>query len=179
MQQRSFFKTLLFVAVGSFLPSERVHAKTYLSIEQAQKILCKGQTLRRKNIALTADQKKSIQAACKVRVRTTDIQAWKSDDGGWFLVDQVIGKHEFIDIAVSLSPSGSVRGVEVLEYRETYGHEVAEAKWLAQFQGRGPSARLKIDKEIRNISGATLSSVHITEGINRITETWTQLLRHL
>jgi Na+-translocating ferredoxin:NAD+ oxidoreductase RnfG subunit len=177
MQRRSLLKTILLAAGGFCVTSGQVFAKTYLSVEQAQKSLCKGASLRPVPVKLTKEQMKSIQAACKVRVRNSDMKTWKTGDGGWFIVDQIIGKHEFIDIAVALSPSGKVKGIEVLEYRESYGHEVANPKWLAQFIGRGPGKRLEIDKDIRNISGATLSSVHITEGINRLTETWAQVLR--
>jgi Na+-translocating ferredoxin:NAD+ oxidoreductase RnfG subunit len=177
MQRRSLLKTIVFTAVGVCVGGTRVHAKTYLSVEQAQKSLCKGSALRPVQVTLTKEQMKSIQAACKVRVRNSEMKTWKTADGGWFIVDQVIGKHEFIDIAVALSPAGKVKGIEVLEYRESYGHEVAGEKWLSQFIGRGPGKRLEIDKDIRNISGATLSSVHITEGVNRLLETWSQVLR--
>ncbi len=177
MQRRSLLRTL-FLAVGYCASGGRAFSKTYLSVEQAQKSLCKGLVLRPVPIKLSKEQMKSIQASSKVRVRNSDMKTWKTADGGWFIVDQIIGKHEFIDIAVALSSAGKVKGVEVLEYRESYGHEVANPKWLAQFIGRGPGKRLEIDKDIRNISGATLSSVHITEGINRLTETWAQVLRH-
>jgi Na+-translocating ferredoxin:NAD+ oxidoreductase RnfG subunit len=179
MQRRSLLKSLLLAGGGFCLTAQRLHAKTFLTIEQAQKSLCRGTTLKRMDVTLTKQQMKSIQAASKVRVRNASMNAWKTSAGGWFIVDQIIGKHEFIDIAVALSASGKVEGVEVLEYRESYGHEVAAKKWLAQFIGRGPGRRLEIDKDIRNISGATLSAVHITEGINRLTETWSQVLRQL
>jgi Na+-translocating ferredoxin:NAD+ oxidoreductase RnfG subunit len=178
MQRRSLLKTLILAVGGICVSTVRVEAKTYLTVEQAQKALCKGLSLKSVAVTLTKEQAKAIQSVCKVSVRNLSMKTWKTSDGGWFIVDQIIGKHEFFDIAVSLSAKGAVKGIEVLEYRETYGHEVANPKWLAQFTGRGPGKPLEIDKEIRNISGATLSSVHITEGINRLTETWAQVLRN-
>jgi Na+-translocating ferredoxin:NAD+ oxidoreductase RnfG subunit len=178
MHRRSLLKTLAYAMGGLCAVTDRVSAKTYLTVEQAQKSLWKGTALRPVVVELTKEQMKSIQAASKVRVRSNRLNAWKTPDGGWFIVDQIIGKHEFIDMAVALSPAGKVNGVEILEYRESYGHEIINPKWLAQFIGKGPGQHLKVDKEIRNISGATLSSVHVTEGINRLTETWVQVLRH-
>ena len=91
----------------------------------------------------------------------------------------MIGKHENIDIAVGLTDAGRVTGIEVLVYRETYGHEIRNARWRAQFHGRDHSEILKLDHQIKNISGATLSCRHITDGINRLTHTWDQVLRKL
>ncbi len=178
MHRRSWLKTLLLTAGGLVASGSHAAAKTYLTVAQAQKSLCGSIGLHSFDLVLTKEQMKSIQNTCKVRVRNSKINAWKTSDGGWFIVDQIIGKHEFIDMAVALTSSGKVKGIEILEYRESYGHEIINPKWLAQFFGKGPGQRLEIDKDIRNISGATLSSVHVTEGINRLTETWLQVLRH-
>jgi hypothetical protein len=91
---------------------------------------------------------------------------------GLFVVDHVIGKHLYIDYAVALDPTGRVMRVEILQYRESYGGEVREPGWLAQFAGKTSSNPLKVGSDIRNISGATLSSLHVTEGVKRILATY-------
>jgi Na+-translocating ferredoxin:NAD+ oxidoreductase RnfG subunit len=105
----------------------------------------------------------------------TEVQAgrvWKAEAGGkvagLFVFDRVIGKHLYIDYAVALSPSGAVQRVEILEYRESYGGEIRSPSWLAQFVGKTVGSALKINGDIRNIAGATLSSTHVTEGVKRI-----------
>ena len=99
-------------------------------------------------------------------------RVWKAVAGGrvegYFFVDHVIGKHLNIDYSVALDASGSVRRVEILTYRESYGFEVANAGWLSQFVGKSNGSALQINQDIRNISGATLSSRHVTEGVKRI-----------
>ncbi|HZR88762.1 MAG TPA: FMN-binding protein [Bradyrhizobium sp.] len=109
----------------------------------------------------------------------TELQAgrvWKAETGGkvagFFVFDRVIGKHLYIDYAVALTPGGAVHSVEILEYRESYGGDVRSPSWLAQFNGKTSASPLKINGDIRNISGATLSSTHITEGIKRILATY-------
>jgi hypothetical protein len=101
---------------------------------------------------------------------------WKAQTGdrllGLFVVDHVIGKHLYIDYAVALDPTGRVMRVEILQYRESYGGEVREPGWLAQFVGKTSSSSLKVGGDIRNISGATLSSLHVTEGVKRILATY-------
>jgi hypothetical protein len=67
-----------------------------------------------------------------------------------------------------LDPGGRVKRVEILQYRESFGGEVREASWLGQFVGKGSGSALKVGQDIRNISGATLSSLHVTEGVKKI-----------
>ena len=90
----------------------------------------------------------------------------------------MIGKHEFITYAVALNPDGAVRGVEILDYRETFGGEIRNPKWRQQFVGKRPGAALKLDQDIRNISGATLSCRHVSDGVRRLLVTYQLLLRN-
>jgi len=69
---------------------------------------------------------------------------------------------------VALGPGGQVQRVEILQYRESYGGEVRQGSWLAQFIGKTRGSSLELNRDIRNISGATLSSLHVTEGVKRI-----------
>jgi hypothetical protein len=101
----------------------------------------------------------------------TEVQpgrVWKASSGGLFVLDHVIGKHLYIDYAVSLDYAGRVHRVDILQYRESYGGEVRSPSWLAQFVGKSSGSLLKVGGDIRNISGATLSSEHVTEGVKRI-----------
>lgn len=152
-------------------PRTVVRAEVYLSADQAKSILFPGQTLTEKPVLLSPEQMKAIAKASGVRVRSAEVKAWRSSDGGWFFLDNVVGKHEFIDIAVGLTASGAVKGVEILVYRETYGGQVRNPNWRAQFRGKTTAAPLKVDTDIKNISGATLSSVHVAEGVRRLLHT--------
>jgi Na+-translocating ferredoxin:NAD+ oxidoreductase RnfG subunit len=131
------------------------------------------------SLVLSEAQRKSIETTSGVWVRKENkrIRALKSYDNQWLIYDQVIGKHENIDIAVGITNQGSVKAVEVLIYRESYGCEVLQPKWLQQFIEKRSSNKIKIDHDIVNISGATMSCVHITDGVNRLVHTWDQVLR--
>ena len=111
--------------------------------------------------------------------RIENLKAWKTETGGWFIIDQVVGKHEMIDLAVALTNEGKVKGMEVLQYREAYGSGVKHPKWLAQFLGKDHTEHLQLGNQIHNLSGGTLSSRHIMEGVTRLVHTWNQVLRHL
>jgi len=152
-------------------------ANTYLTVEQAQQTIFPGATLTPANLTLTPDQQKTIETRSQTRVRSHDLKAWKVSGGGWFLVDDVLGKHEYITYAVGLTANGAVKQVEILDYRETYGYQVQEASWRQQFVGKTMQSPLKPDQDIRNISGATLSSRHIIEGVRRLLVTYDVALR--
>ncbi len=147
------------------LPS---YAVTYLTVEQAQRAIFPGAKLTPAEVKLTGAQRKAIETASGIRVRNLELRIWKVEGGGWFILDEVLGKHEFITYAVGLDQDGSVKQIEVMDYRETYGDQVRDEKWRAQFVGKTSRSRLKLDADVKNISGATLSCRHITDGVKRL-----------
>ncbi|HTF91307.1 MAG TPA: FAD:protein FMN transferase [Planctomycetota bacterium] len=78
----------------------------------------------------------------------------------------VIGKSLPITYLVILDADNRVRGIEILEYRESHGGEVRREKWRAQFQGKGAQDELKLGSDIRNIAGATLSCRALTDAVH-------------
>jgi len=144
-------------------------AKIYISIEQAQKILLPNKTLIQNPIIISDGLQDKMRAASSIRHPFQGERIWKAADGSWLVIDEVIGKHEMITYAVALSPTGSVQGVEILEYVESYGYEVAEPHWRKQFVGKTINDPIKLNQDIQNIGGATLSCKHITDGIKRVT----------
>lgn len=146
------------IAIASI--ASPAYAMQYLSIEEAQK------------------------QAFPSATHFTEVQSgriWKAEAGGrvvgFFIFDRVVGKHLYIDYAVALTPAGAVHGVEILQYRESYGGEIRSPSWLAQFVGKTSGSSLKINGDIRNIAGATLSSTHVTEGVKRVLSTYGSRLK--
>ncbi|MEM7027216.1 MAG: FMN-binding protein [Pseudomonadota bacterium] len=178
MNRRTLNKLISLLPLGLLLKPIESQAKTYLTPDEARKIIWGDVQLTQSHVTLTKDQMRSIKKSSDTRVRHKLVRAWKVEDKGWFILDEIIGKHENIDIAVGLTNEGKVKGIEVLVYRETYGHEIRNEKWRAQFHGKDYTEVLRLDKQIKNIGGATLSCRHITDGINRLTHTWDQVLRN-
>src|SRR6266700_4437199 len=116
--------------------SSSAYATTYLSVEQAQRAIFPG-------VSLAATGQGGI---------------WRASNGAYFIVDRVVGKHEFITVAVGINANGTVKQIEIMDYRESYGYEVRDAAWRAQFVGKTASSPLQLNADIKNISGATLSS---------------------
>jgi Na+-transporting NADH:ubiquinone oxidoreductase subunit NqrC len=64
-----------------------------------------------------------------------------------------------------------------MEYRESYGYEVRRKNWRKQFVGKTAASVLKLNRDIKNISGATLSCRHVTEGIKQVLALYDLVLR--
>jgi FMN-binding domain len=150
-------------------------AATYLNVDQAQQAIFPGKSFTA--LRLTDAQRKRIEQESRVRLTSTPPRVWRTSGGGWFIVDKVIGKHEFITYAVGLTADGAVSGMEIMDYRESYGGQVRDPQWRAQFVGKTKTAPLALDCDIKNISGATLSSRHLTDGVRRVLALYDVALR--
>lgn len=126
--------------------STSAYATTYLTVEQAQRAIFPGLSF----------------------AATGQPHTWRTSNGGYFVIDRVVGKHQFITIAVGISANGTVKQIEIMDYQESYGYEVRDPAWRAQFVGKGANSPLQLNVDIKNISGATLSSKHVTDGVKRI-----------
>jgi Na+-translocating ferredoxin:NAD+ oxidoreductase RnfG subunit len=164
----------LILGAASFVPVAIVaHAEIYLSEDQAVHAIFPGSTkFERHEFSLTPDQISKIEKESNESVRNNKPVVFVGPGKEAVFIDQVLGKHEFITIAVGIASDGSVRGVEVLEYRETYGGQVMRPEWRKQFEGKTTKSDLKLGSDIKNISGATLSSSHVTSGVRRLLRTY-------
>lgn len=173
--KRSVYHTALLAALAA---PTAVHATVYMSPEQAQAVMFPGEVLRPDFRQLSNDQVGAIRKASGEAPLHRDLKVWRASGGGWFMVDEVVGKHEFITLALALDASGAVKSVEILDYREAYGGQVRDPRWRAQFTGKRAGQALQLGHEVKNISGATLSSKHVTDGVRRLLATYAIVLAH-
>lgn len=148
-------------------------ATQYLTVEQAQQLMFPDATaFRAQNVALTLAQMQQVEKLAGLPARSVNWRvagAYKGDVLlGFVVLDDVIGKFELISYAVGLNPDATVRQIEILTYRESHGGEIRNPAWRRQFVGKQARAGLAIGEGIANISGATLSSTHVTDGVRRI-----------
>ena len=147
-------------------------ASTYLSLEQAQAAMFPGATFAADFVKLDQDQFNAIISDSDVNVWTRDIKAWKVSTGGWFILDQVRGRDDWISYAVGITPQGKVKQIEILECLEKYDG-ITQPEWLAQFYGRRHGNKFD---DIQIISGSTLSSSQLAAGVKRIMSTYALVL---
>jgi hypothetical protein len=159
------------IPLAALVACAPAQALVYMSVEQAQQLMFQGQSLTAMPLLMSAADIAAIQRDSGVKVYPGSLRAWKADNG-YFFVDAVIGKHDLITYAVALDADGRIRQTEILEYREAYGGEVRNARWRAQFTDRKHGDPVSIGRDIQNISGATLSCEHVTDGIRRLLATY-------
>lgn len=147
------------------------HAEIYLAPEQAALVIFPGEKFTRKEVTIPDDKVNDIESASDEKVRSRKLVTFVDSQKNAVFIDQVLGKHEMITYAVGLKSDGSVKGIEILEYRETYGQNVRN-EWRKQFEGKTKTDQLRAGKDIKVLSGATLSSAHISAGVRRILQTY-------
>ena len=67
-----------------------------------------------------------------------------------------------------LTPEGAVQQLAVMAYREPYGSEIRDPRFLDQFINKDAFTPLRVEKEIGNIGGATLSVNALSERVRFI-----------
>jgi hypothetical protein len=151
-----------------------VFATQYLSPEQAQKLMFpEADAFRARPLTLDAAQARQVELAAGLPARSAQWRVVAAYHGeqllGYMVLDDVVGKFELISYAVGLNPDATVRQVEILSYRESHGGEIRLPAWRRQFVGKSArSGDLRLGGGISNISGATLSCTHVTDGVRRI-----------
>ncbi len=82
-----------------------------------------------------------------------------------------------ISLMIGYAPDGSIVGVRVLAMSETpgLGSKAGEAQYLASYDGK--TGILTLNQDVDAISGATISSRAILEGVNAATEALQEALK--
>jgi len=153
-----------------FAPTAQIaFCAEYMSVADAEKAAFPD-AVAFEPVVIAADVKAAVAtAAGRFDV---DPKIWRARGAngalGWFIVDEVIGKQALITYALSLENSGAVKALDVLVYRESHGDAIKLPAWRKQFIGKRATDPLRLDTDIRNVSGATLSCGHVTDGIRRL-----------
>ncbi len=162
--------TALAVAAAASGPA---FATQYLTVEQAQHVMFPDATaFKDANLRLSSDEMRQVEKLSGLPARSVNwrvFSAYRGDTAlGYVVLDDVIGKFELISYAVAINPDASIKQIEILAYRESHGFEIRSPAWRRQFVGKSVQAGLVVGEDIANISGATLSCTHVTDGVRRI-----------
>ncbi|MFQ5684703.1 MAG: FMN-binding protein [Candidatus Binatia bacterium] len=175
LSRRSFLLTLL-TPTALLVPVELyAQAGTFLSEEEApQAVFPDANGFERIVVPSTAKLRKQVQALLgetrpSLWEREYTIFKAKGDEEwlGYALIVEEIGKHRPITFVVGITPDGKVRDVAVMVYREPYGGAVRYRRFLKQYRGKGLRAPLLPYRDIRNVTGATLSCYSMGRGVRK------------
>jgi Na+-translocating ferredoxin:NAD+ oxidoreductase RnfG subunit len=157
-------------------------AADYLSVDAAQKaVYPEADAFQEIVLMRSPEQQQALLAQAGPQPPHGVIRVWRATKGGvfvgYFFVDEVIGRQNLITYAVGIDSGGSLRNLEIMAYRESHGAEIRNAAWREQFNQVGDLNRLRFRTDIKNISGATLSSEHVTQGVRWLLALWQSALR--
>jgi hypothetical protein len=163
-------------------PVQIVVATEYLSVEGAQKAFFpQADRFTELVLSLNAAQRAQVAMLAGPQPPHRSLRAWKAMRGGelvgYVFVDEVIGREDFITYAAGIDAAGHLSALEVLAYRESHGGEIRSDAWRRQFAGRQRLGELRVQTDIKNIAGATLSCEHVTEGVRWLVALWQVALR--
>jgi len=157
------------IAVVAGAPAQ---ATVYMSVEQAQKAMFPDATFTPNFVTLNQEQFNAIIKDSDVNVWTRDIKAWRVSTGGWFILDQVRGRDDWISYAVAIDANGAVKSVEILECLEKWDG-ITNPQWRGQFTGKHRGTSFD---DVQIITGSTLSSGQIAAGVKRLLSTYALVL---
>jgi hypothetical protein len=164
-------------ALGAAVPIHLAVATEYLSVEGAQKALFpQADRFTEMVLALSPTQRERVAALAGPQPPHRSLRAWRALHGeellGFVFIDEVVGKEDFITYAIAIDARGRLSAPEVLAYRESHGGEIRGEAWRRQFAGRQGLDRVRVQTDIKNIAGATLSCEHVTEGVRWMMALW-------
>ncbi len=146
--------------------------EVYLTEEQALKLLFpKSQQVLAEELRLTPEQKARVQEKIGWKFPEDSFRAFKAESNGkvdgYAVIQETIGKHRPITYIVGVTPDGKVSDIEILVYRESKGSEVRMKRFNSQYEGKTPLDPIRINKDIINITGATMSVRSVSAGVKR------------
>lgn len=153
-------------------PAVPASAQVYLTESQALAIvLGEGVNVKREQKSLSESDRRELQDSSGLRFPeqsfTFFLSAKQGKVVGYAVVLDEIGKSEPITFMVGMSPGGKVTEVAVMAFRESRGWEVKEKRFLRQFRGKTVGDPIRVDQDILNYTGATLSSKALARGVKR------------
>jgi len=134
--------------------------------------LPKSKRIRRELIRLTQEKKELIEQRIgwKFPEESFEVYIGETDDkvDGYAMVHNTIGKYKPMTYMVGVDAEGICQDVELLVFRDAKGSEVRTKRFNSQYEGKNVSDPIRINKDIINISGATMSVRSMSAGVKRV-----------
>lgn len=154
-------------------PADNYQPQVFLTEEQALlKVLPDCDEILYDEIILTDDEKTQLQNRLRRKIFENSFITYIGINtgkvAGYAIITEEVGKFHPYTFIVSVSPKGEIREIVILVYRESRGAEIAHKRFLHQFKGKSLKSSLRINRDIINITGATMSVVTMCTGVKKV-----------
>ena len=147
----------------------------YLTLEEApQAVFPEADSFERKDVEVndaTRRRMKKLIGRLKPTIwepfYISFIAAKQEEVIGYAVICEEIGKHRPITFIVAAYPDGSVKDVALMMYREPVGEEIRYPAFLKQFSGKSLANPIFPRRDIKNVTGATLSVRAMSRGVRK------------
>ncbi len=160
---RSLFALVPTALIAFGTPAVAIENQTLAAVQAR---LYPGAQLTPADFALTESQVERLKQDYDVPFIRSQFKAWRAPIGGWLFFDQVYGLQDIVSYAVAIDAEGAVTGIEILVCAEGFC-DIAKPEWGALLIGK-TYGKWSPKTGVTTISGATLSSVHVTEGVKKL-----------
>ena len=156
------------------LPVRAAAQEQLLTREQALKeVFPEAATTAEETRTLSATQRGRLEHDLGRRIDEDEILVSRVFDAsgglrGYAVVSEEVGKYRPITFMVGVNPDFSVRDVAVMVYRESRGGDVKRKRFLNQYRGKSARDPIDVNRDIINISGATISVRSMNAGVKRV-----------
>lgn len=145
----------------------------FMTEEEALKLaLPKSKRIRRELIRLSQEKKELIEQRIGWKFPEESFEVYIGETGdrvdGYAMIHNTIGKYKPMTYMVGVDPEGNCLDVELLVFRDAKGSEVRTKRFNSQYEGKNLSDPIRINKDIINISGATMSVRSMSAGVKRV-----------
>jgi len=170
--RHKFLLFFIVILVLFFASIARAGMRNYASADEVLTRSFPGAAFDKRVVRFSSDERKKIQALTKKKFFKRHMVFYiATKDGaiqGYGVIGNERGKTRQITFMVLLDKDGVVKDLDILAFRESQGYEVENPRWRSQFRGKTARSRLRLKRDIRNISGATLSARAVTKGVKNV-----------
>ena len=154
-------------------PTDNYISQVYLTEEQAlREVFPLCDEILFNVVPLTKEEKSALQNKLRRKIYEDFFVVYmgiKSGEvTGYAIITEEIGKFHPYTFVVSVDLKGKIDKIAILVYRESRGSEIAKKRFLYQFKGKSLKNKIRINRDIINISGATMSVVTMCKGVKKI-----------
>ena len=152
---------------------ELSHAEVFLTESDALKLMFpKSELIRKEVLRLNSERKVLVESRIGWKFPEESFEVYIGETGstvdGYAIIQNTIGKHKPMTYMVGVDRNGHVVNVELLVFREARGSEVRTKRFNYQYEGKTVLDPVRINRDIINISGATMSVRSMSAGVKRV-----------
>src|SRR3989339_845241 len=154
-------------------PADNFQLQAYLTEEQALALIFpECDEIVTDEFVMTPEEKSSLEKLLSRRLYEDGFKTYIGRKNGtiqgYAIITEEIGKFHPFTFVVGVGTDGKITNIAILVYRESRGGEIAKKRFLYQFMGKSFKNPVRINKDIINITGATMSVQCMCAGVRKV-----------